>query len=53
MDTMVKDTRLCTIVESIIESCKETTLMRNGKKKKYLQDLWDNMNKWKMTDKVV
>lgn len=40
-----------TITESIIESCKEVKLMREGKRpKNSLQDLWNNIEKWKSDD---
>jgi len=43
--------RYCTVSESLIESCKEVKLMREGKLPKHsLQDLWKNIEKWKSDD---
>ena len=39
--------RPCTIEESIIEACKEVSLMRAGKiPKRSLDDLFSNIEKW-------
>ena len=43
--------RYCTVSESIIESCKEVKRMREGiLPKRSLQDLWNNIEKWKSED---
>jgi len=40
--------RYCTVCESLIESCKEVKLMREGKTEKpNLKSLWDNIEKYK------
>lgn len=52
MNAIIDNARPCTITESIIQTCKEVKIMREGKlPKNDLQDLWDSIEKWKTEDK--
>lgn len=47
MNTTSDITRPCTISESIMQSCKEVKMMREGKiSKNSLEDLFSNIKKW-------
>jgi hypothetical protein len=48
MEEMQETERYCSIKDSIIESCEEVKQMKKGKKSKNtLEDLWENIEKWK------
>lgn len=47
MSAVMDQTRPCTILESITESCKEVKSMREGRTpKRSLSDLFANIEKW-------
>ena len=51
MSAMMKQTRPCTISESIIQSCKEVKMMREGKlRKKTWAELVEEMKSWDTED---
>ena len=48
MNATLDTTRPCSISESIIQSCQEVNMMREGKTPKYsLDDLFSNIEKWR------
>lgn len=50
MDTTM-ECRPCSISESLLQSCKEVKLMREGKSpKRNLEDLFSNINEWSKGD---